>query len=175
MPCTSITSPNSQVLSAKRRIICHPTTEPIGSAVPKFSQDTRTLSFIRREKNSLSLLCPAQASPLPAFRFVRNDSAILIMQFCVLELFAKERLMLGATNSILEWFSVVYLATGAPKTSFRSMSNFTLFHLQEPIGGAKPKFSSAIDGLIVRYALRQFIAITCPAQGFPLPGFRLVN
>ena len=59
--------------------------------------------------------------------------------------------------------------------SFRSMSNFTLFHLQEPIGGAKPKFSSAIDGLIVRYALRQFIALTCPAQGFPLPGFRLVN
>ena len=59
--------------------------------------------------------------------------------------------------------------------SFRSMSNFTLFHLQEPIGGAKPKFSSAIDGLIVGYALRQFIALTCPAQGFPLPGFRLVN
>ena len=69
---------------------------------------------------------------------------------------------------------MIRLASGAPIPSFVSVGNFVLFQLPEPIGGAKPKFSSATDGLIVRYALRQSIALTCPAQGFPLPGFRLV-
>lgn len=78
------------------------------------------------------------------------------------------------TKDSISMLYILCLASGAPIPLFESVPNFVLIQLQEPIGGAKPKFSSATDGLIVRYALRQSIALTCPAQGFPLPGFRLV-
>ena len=42
--------------------------EPVGSAPPKFSQETETLTFKRRAGTPLALLCLAQASPLPTFR-----------------------------------------------------------------------------------------------------------
>ena len=44
-------------------------TEPIGSAPPKLSSDDRTTTHISRQTlKSLSITCPAQASPIPAFR-----------------------------------------------------------------------------------------------------------
>jgi len=46
--------------------------EPIGSAAPKFSQETKSLSFVRPVGVTLSLLCAAQGSPLPAYRLVKN-------------------------------------------------------------------------------------------------------
>ena len=45
----------------------------------------------------------------------------------------------------------------------------------EPIGGAKPKFSLSTEGLILTRAALSPISLQCPAQGFPLPAFRLVN
>ncbi len=43
--------------------------EPIGGAAPKFSSDSKTLgNFEKSSKETLALLCPAQASPLPSFR-----------------------------------------------------------------------------------------------------------
>ncbi len=42
--------------------------EPIGSAKPKFSSKMESVSFREMEGNALALLCPAQGTPLPAFR-----------------------------------------------------------------------------------------------------------
>ena len=44
--------------------------EPIGGAKPKFSMDTISLHLVRTVGESLSLACPAQGYPLPAFRLV---------------------------------------------------------------------------------------------------------
>jgi hypothetical protein len=43
--------------------------EPIGGAKPKFSSDSKSLgNFEKTEADSLALLCPAQAAPIPSFR-----------------------------------------------------------------------------------------------------------
>lgn len=44
--------------------------EPIGGAIPKFSSDSKSLgSFEKNFGESLALLCPAQAYPLPSYRY----------------------------------------------------------------------------------------------------------
>ena len=42
--------------------------EPIGGTKPKFSQESDYSRFTKRSGQQLSLLCPAQGSPIPAFR-----------------------------------------------------------------------------------------------------------
>ncbi len=43
--------------------------EPIGGAAPKFSSDSKSLgNFEKSSAETLALLCPAQASPLPSFK-----------------------------------------------------------------------------------------------------------
>jgi len=49
--------------------------EPIGSAVPKFSQETKNLGFVRPLGATLSLLCAAQGFPIPAYRLVKSNLA----------------------------------------------------------------------------------------------------
>ena len=46
-------------------------TEPIGGAKPKFSLSTELNKLTRAEGSAISLQCPAQAYPIPAFRLVR--------------------------------------------------------------------------------------------------------
>lgn len=43
-------------------------TEPIGSASPKFSSADKSSTFVHAESSSIALVCPAQGFPLPAFR-----------------------------------------------------------------------------------------------------------
>ncbi len=43
--------------------------EPIGTAPPKFPTDERFKKMERRSGGSVNLLCPAQSSPLPSFRY----------------------------------------------------------------------------------------------------------
>ena len=43
-------------------------TKPIGSAGPKFTTDDKSATFERLSGLALSLTCPAQGFPLPAFR-----------------------------------------------------------------------------------------------------------
>lgn len=43
-------------------------TEPIGGTAPKFSQETKSLSFIKPTQSVVSLMCAAQGFPVPAFR-----------------------------------------------------------------------------------------------------------
>ena len=42
----------------------------------------------------------------------------------------------------------------------------------EPIGFSKPKFSSIVDLSAFKKELGSGIALTCPAQGIPIPAFR---
>ena len=51
--------------------------EPVGGSAPKFSSDTKTSGIERRVLNPLSLRCPAQGSPIPAFRFASYDKACI--------------------------------------------------------------------------------------------------
>ena len=51
------------------------------------------------------------------------------------------------------------------------MTLFTLTII-EPIGLTKPKFSSIVSLSAFEKSLNDGMAITCPAQGLPLPSFR---
>ena len=42
--------------------------EPIGSSKPKFPEDISSKTINREQSNEVTLLCPAQGYPLPAFR-----------------------------------------------------------------------------------------------------------
>ena len=44
--------------------------DPVGSALPKFSSKDKINAFAIEKSSVLSLTCPAQGHPLPAFRFV---------------------------------------------------------------------------------------------------------
>ena len=50
--------------------------EPIGGSKPKFSIMTDLMRYSHYELQSLSLTCPAQGSPSPAFRLVNTISTI---------------------------------------------------------------------------------------------------
>ena len=46
------------------------TIEPIGGAAPKFSSSSKSIgTFEEHGGESLALVCPAQAYPLPSFRY----------------------------------------------------------------------------------------------------------
>lgn len=50
------------------RIFAFSILEPIGSKSPTFSTDDKLSWYVRTVGQSLNLLCPAQAFPVPVFR-----------------------------------------------------------------------------------------------------------
>ena len=96
--------------------------EPIGSAAPKFNVKDKINAFIGKAHSKFALLCPAQGSPIPAFRLV----------FCSI-----------------------------PK----------VVHFSEPVTQTVPKFPEIMKTKDSVDAENQ-IALSCPAQAYPSPGFR---
>lgn len=75
MLSTRVTHTRFQVHTSKLVV---PPSEPIGSAKPKLSQESDILRFRKDVDEPLALLCPAQGSPLPAFRLVACNN----VSFC---------------------------------------------------------------------------------------------
>ena len=72
-------------------------------------------------------------------------------------------------------FGLTCPAQGSPVPAFRWVFGLTqegLFPYVEPIGSAKPKFSSILKLSAFQKEAGEGVALTCPAQGSPLPGFR---
>ena len=97
----------------------------MGGSAPKFSTDLTTSGVRRSSKAAFSLSCPAQGSPVPAYRLY-------------LEL-------------ILSYFSSL-----------------------EPVGGSSPKFSTDVTRSDVQRSAFASLSLSCPAQGSPVPAFRLL-
>jgi hypothetical protein len=67
-------------------------------------------------------------------------------------------------------------STGITNSKFQVRADYftiTLFLLSEPIGSTKPKFASSMESMTIKRTLSSRIALTCPAQGTPIPSFRL--
>ena len=45
--------------------------EPVGTSKPRFSDDVSSKTLKRNELGEITLVCPAQAHPIPAYRLVR--------------------------------------------------------------------------------------------------------
>ncbi len=83
MPSSGFAHPFFQVRCTRTRAIyISPfSAEPIGGAKPKFSQDSKSNTFVRESGSMLSLMCPAQGSPIPSFRLVRRTSIEVVLFF----------------------------------------------------------------------------------------------
>lgn len=46
--------------------------EPVGRVPPKFTTGDKSRAFDANGGDSVTLLCPAQAYPAPAFRYIRR-------------------------------------------------------------------------------------------------------
>ena len=66
MSCSRLAQPFVQVDLMKKYFFL----EPVGGSPPKFTLETKTLTMERVSEDPLSLSCPAQGSPVPAYRLV---------------------------------------------------------------------------------------------------------
>ena len=121
---------------------------PIGTSAPKFSVESKTSSLLRESYKSLSLGCNAQSSPLPAFRLD-----------C---LFYPDRLFWLPAQCLLP-------------TNIQDHYIVIIHHDLEPIGGSAPIFSLGLKSSTVEKPSSLPFSLSCPAQGFPVPSFRLDN
>ena len=64
-------------------------------------------------------------------------------------------------------------AQGSPVPVFR-LVKYAFFYV-EPIGGSKPKFSTDDGSSSYQREEAESLSLACPAQGSPIPTFRLVN
>lgn len=80
-----VVAPNIQVVSRSRISqvsVFNPNftlLEPVGSVLPKFPTGDKSRSFSSYENNTITLLCPAQAFPVPISRFEFNYRPVVIL------------------------------------------------------------------------------------------------
>ena len=179
MPSSGVPSPIFQVCFILKIFLNF--LEPIGGAAPKFAHELKGSLIFKKFSESISLSCPAQGFPIPAFRWVIFLSEIYFVEPIggSAPKFAHE-----SKGSILlknneEVISLSCPAQGFPVPAFRFVlilfsQNVSLKFL-EPIGGAKPKFSYTTKVLHMVHQADHSISLACPAQGFPIPTFRCVK
>ena len=148
--------------------------EPVGGSAPKFSTDLTTSGVKRSSNAPFSLSCPAQGSPVPAYRFY----LILVFSEPVggsSPKFATDVTRSDVQRSSFVSFSLSCPAQGSPVPAFRFLFSKLCIFFSEPVGGSAPKFPSAntISGFSANLA--NTFNLPCPAQGSPIPSFRFVK
>ena len=121
--------------------------EPIGGSAPKFSLETKFSGLDRKLSDPFSLSCPAQGSPVPSYRF----------ELCYSTEF---------------WHDC---SRGSHPTSNSQTVTQCNILLLEPIGGSSPKFSYDSKSSTLFRTMGQAFSLSCPAQGSPVPSYRLVS
>ena len=107
--------------------------EPVGGSPPKFTMETKTLTMDRVSQDPLSLSCPAQGSPVPAFRSV--SQAETLSSFFSEPIggsapkFTIDSKLSLVERKLAEPLTLVCPAQGSPVPGYRSTSPLT-FHLR---------------------------------------------
>lgn len=145
------------------------------------------MGFEQQYGRSFALFCPAQAMPVPLFRFV----LIPILRSIATQVRFKNKLTsfyiepIGskaptfstmAKSSTYEMhsamsFSLVCPAQALPVPMFRYLR---FIFVSEPIGSKVPTFASESKSSSYVKRSHNDLALLCPAQALPLPIFRLV-
>ncbi|KAJ8895522.1 hypothetical protein PR048_000858 [Dryococelus australis] len=121
-------------------------TEPVGSAKPKFSKyedKIRGFEVFRKMGTTFVMQCPAQGFPVPLF----------------------------SSQLWINYEALKHCVTQA--SQFNAQHKVFLSQHLEPVGSAKPKFSSVskIRGFDAQHNIGAMFILQCPAQGFPVPVF----
>ena len=130
----------------------------------------------------LSLMCPAQGSPIPSFRLVRGTSIEAVLFFCFrTNWWIKTQVFTEVREPHLHGTVRGSACFAVPSPGIthsiiqvrRGKKNCFAFPFSiEPIGGAKPKFSQKAESLTFTENAGAQLALLCPAQGSPIPSFR---
>ena len=161
----------------------------MGGSPPKFTLETKTLTMERVSEDPLSLSCPAQGSPVPAYRLVPLSFPFSEPIGGSAPKFTLDSKLSLVERKLAHPLTLVCPAQGSPIPSYRSLhltssnsfswvahpdSNYDFdWRTAEPMGGSSPKFMVNTRGLMVDLPALHPFSVTCPAQGSPPPFFRL--
>ncbi|KOX72245.1 Down syndrome cell adhesion molecule-like protein Dscam2 [Melipona quadrifasciata] len=138
-------------------------TEPVGSVRPKFPTIDDTRGFRTMKDGSVTLLCSAQGFPVPVHKKqFFNDLACF---FIYNTLFTNE-----ATKTIEPGFEMILHPPGRELNSPAFERKSSLF--LEPVGFAKPKFSTIDKSRAFEVPEVEGTTLQCPAQAYPVPVFK---
>ena len=142
----------------------------------------KSQTLLMRAEAQYALTCPAQGSPVPAFRLVLKafyDFDLQTFQNPSEAPSPNSPLSLNCRplrKRLVQEFHWHAQLKGHPSQSLGKAQDWMLivflFWIVEPIGSTKPKFSSILDSSSFKMVSGNALALTCPAQGSPVPGFR---
>lgn len=151
---------------------------PIGSTKPKLSEDLNLKGMSRELGQPVTLVCPAQGFPVPAFRlefyFGTFKLITLLNRSCgyfQTKIFWGYQLQKHHQN----WKSSCYFdlpSSGSSNPSIQACFFIIKLNCLGPVGSSKPAFSSAFKSFGLSSVSMTTIALLCPAQGSPVPKFR---
>ncbi|RLU22420.1 hypothetical protein DMN91_004698 [Ooceraea biroi] len=121
--------------------------EPVATKKPKFSSDAKKAWYDRVRGDDLTLFCPAQGFPVPTYRASRKQSASDDGHF--------ERRLHGE------------------KGCFQRCTILPCAGLSEPVGSKAPAFTGDVKGVWMEKMMASSVVLPCPAQGYPVPSFRV--
>uniref|UniRef100_A0A1B0AGE7 Uncharacterized protein n=1 Tax=Glossina pallidipes TaxID=7398 RepID=A0A1B0AGE7_GLOPL len=124
--------------------------KPLGSVGPRLSTGNDIKVNIKPTKTTLTLLCLAQAYPVPFFRFLRKTPS---------------------GNFVLKQ-SDPFLSTNCPQNRSKLFDLSQLCIILEPVGSVAPKLTSGDESRIVKIGQQSSATLLCPAQAYPVPFFR---
>lgn len=144
------------------------TIEPVGSVAPNVNiNDKVNVKFVRIG-NDLSILCPAQAYPMPAHRWIFQLTNFPFQLLFVFSVYISNHFSYSALKKC--FCKSIYPNIFSARIN-RNWNRFAFFTL-EPVGSVPPKINSysKFDEMSVHNG--ETLAILCPAQSFPVPSFR---
>ncbi|KAE8748380.1 hypothetical protein FOCC_FOCC004812, partial [Frankliniella occidentalis] len=146
-----------------------PPPEPVGFAAPKFPTASRGNIYSVDLGSSPTLLCPAQAYPVPAFSSgPKFPTAFKSLSF---------------SGSQRESVTILCPAQAFPVPQYRVPFSLAGFlsrisplclaprYTAEPVGSSAPKFPNADKSRTFAASRGQSLTILCPAQAFPVPHY----
>ena len=148
--------------------------EPIGGAKPQFNSKSETSSFKTKYGSRFAFLCPAQAYPLPSYRFAVTFLTNLL-GFSLAPWYENAKIFgqnIGHSRIIQQFEGIDPLPCIQ-----HGCANFVKYliiisNCVEPIGGSSPKFSTTQKSASYQESFGANLALNCPAQASPLPSFR---
>ncbi|XP_013136799.1 PREDICTED: LOW QUALITY PROTEIN: Down syndrome cell adhesion molecule-like protein Dscam2 [Papilio polytes] len=162
----------------RRKLIRPPCSKPVGSKPPTFTTDF-TLSAVTRHKDqSFSMMCQAQAFPIPIFRQNRSVPSPLRSRLSLWGAYLENVSDKGSVfYNRWDLKPLLFLRTLVVQVSFEQSIKVSdccvkrkrfLFPYSEPIASAVPSVTSTPKAA-VHYAQLSSLALLCPAQGYPVP------
>ena len=163
--------------------------EPISGSAPKFTIDSKLSLVERKLAEPLTLVCPAQGSPVPGYRSASNFSSSLVNTspsqwkvhppscFEHSEANCQPACLLLPVSPLTLNFERKKSASlfASSRESHPVNQVFKQLCITEPVGGSAPKFSEKSSGFVLTEKSLHPFSLACPAQGSPTPAFRSLS